>query len=102
MLPLQLLGLTSALYGIQNFASTTFVARDAPGTFARVVGVVVVLNLALQPVRDPALRRGRRGRDRARVGRWCSPSLSLMLARGASATSATSASSSGPRPARWR
>jgi O-antigen/teichoic acid export membrane protein len=45
VLPLQLLGLTSALYGIQNFASTTFVARDAAGTFARVVGVVVVLNL---------------------------------------------------------
>ena len=46
VLPLQLLGLTSALYGIQNFASTTFVARDAAGTFARVVALVVVLNLA--------------------------------------------------------
>ena len=45
MLPLQLLGLTSVLYGIQSFAATTFIARDAPGTFARVVGVVVVLNL---------------------------------------------------------
>ena len=46
VVPLQLLGLTSGLYGIQNFASTTFVARNAAGTFARVVGVVVVLNLA--------------------------------------------------------
>ena len=46
VLPLQLLGLTSALYGIQNFASTTFIARNAAGTFARVVGAVVVLNLA--------------------------------------------------------
>jgi len=46
VLPLQLLGLTSVLYGIQNFASTTFIARDSPGTFARVVAVVVVLNLA--------------------------------------------------------
>jgi O-antigen/teichoic acid export membrane protein len=46
VLPLQLLGLTSGLYGIQNFASTTFVARNAAGTFARIVGVVVVLNLA--------------------------------------------------------
>ena len=45
VLPLQLLGLTSALYGIQNFASTTFIARNAAGTFARVVGSVVVLNL---------------------------------------------------------
>jgi O-antigen/teichoic acid export membrane protein len=45
VLPLQLLGLTSALYGIQNFAITTFIARDSPGTFARIVGVVVVVNL---------------------------------------------------------
>jgi O-antigen/teichoic acid export membrane protein len=45
VLPLQLLGFTSGLYGIQNFASTTFVARDAPGTFARLVAIVVALNL---------------------------------------------------------
>jgi O-antigen/teichoic acid export membrane protein len=46
VLPLQLLGLTSALYGIQNFAITTFIARDSPGTFARIVGGVVIVNLA--------------------------------------------------------
>ena len=45
VLPLQLLGLTSALYGMQSFASTTLIARDSPGTFGKLVGVVVVLNL---------------------------------------------------------
>jgi O-antigen/teichoic acid export membrane protein len=45
VLPLQLLGLTSVFYGVQSFAAATFIARDAPGTFARIVGVVVVLNL---------------------------------------------------------
>ena len=46
VLPLQLLGLTSALYGMQNLASTTLIARNSPGTFGRLVGVVVVLNLS--------------------------------------------------------
>jgi O-antigen/teichoic acid export membrane protein len=46
VLPLQLLGLTSGLYGIQNFASTTFIARDSAGTFAKLVAIVVALNLA--------------------------------------------------------
>ena len=45
MLPLQLLGLTSVLYGVQSFAAATFIARNTPGTFARIVGAVVVLNL---------------------------------------------------------
>ena len=45
VLPLQLLGLTSALYGIQSFTVTTFIARDSAGTFARIVAGVVVLNL---------------------------------------------------------
>jgi O-antigen/teichoic acid export membrane protein len=45
VLPLQLLGLTSALYGFQSFASTTLIARDSPGTFGKLVAVVVVLNL---------------------------------------------------------
>ncbi len=45
VLPLQLLGLTSALYGMQSLASTTLIARDSPGTFGKLVGVVVVLNL---------------------------------------------------------
>jgi O-antigen/teichoic acid export membrane protein len=46
VLPLQLLGLTSALYGMQSLASTTLIARDSPVTFGRIVGVVVVFNLA--------------------------------------------------------
>jgi O-antigen/teichoic acid export membrane protein len=46
VLPLQLLGLTSALYGMQSFASMTLIARDSPRTFAKLVGVVVVFNLA--------------------------------------------------------
>ena len=45
VLPLQLLGLTSALYGMQSFASTTLIARDSPKTFGKLVAVVVVLNL---------------------------------------------------------
>jgi O-antigen/teichoic acid export membrane protein len=35
----------SVFYGVQSFAATTFIARDSPLTFARIVGVVVVLNL---------------------------------------------------------
>ena len=46
VVPLRLLGLTGALYGMQSFASTTLVARDSPGSFARLVGLVVVLNIA--------------------------------------------------------
>ena len=45
VLPLQLLGLMSVFYGVQSFAAATFIARDSPGTFAGIVGVVVVLNL---------------------------------------------------------
>ena len=60
VLPLQLLGLTSALYGIQNFAGTTFIARDAAGTFARVVGGGRRAQPRRQPVRHPPLRRRRR------------------------------------------
>ena len=45
VLPLQLLGLTSALYGMQSLASTTLIARDSPGTFGRVVAVAVAFNL---------------------------------------------------------
>jgi O-antigen/teichoic acid export membrane protein len=45
VLPLQLLGLTSALYGMQSYASTALIARDSPTTFGKLVGGVVVLNL---------------------------------------------------------
>lgn len=81
VLPLQLLGLTSALYGIQNFASTTFVARDSPGVFARVVAVVVVLNLMCNLYAIP-----RYGADGAAATALASglilAVLSLALARG--------------------
>jgi O-antigen/teichoic acid export membrane protein len=53
VLPLQLLGLTSALYGMQSLASTTLIARDSPGTFGRLVGVVVVLNLTANLILIP-------------------------------------------------
>jgi O-antigen/teichoic acid export membrane protein len=53
VLPLQLLGLTSALYGMQSLASTTLIARDSPGTFGRLVGVVVVLNLGANLILIP-------------------------------------------------
>jgi O-antigen/teichoic acid export membrane protein len=46
VLPLQLLGLTGALYGMQSYASSTLIARDSPTVFARLVAVVVVINLA--------------------------------------------------------
>jgi O-antigen/teichoic acid export membrane protein len=53
VLPLQLLGLTSALYGMQSYASTSLIARDAPTTFGKLVAVVVVLNLGANLVVIP-------------------------------------------------
>ena len=72
MLPLQLLGLTIALYGMQSFASMTLIARDSPTTFAKLVGVVVVLNLAGNLVVDPAVR----ARTAPRRWRWPRPRCS--------------------------
>jgi O-antigen/teichoic acid export membrane protein len=81
VLPLQLLGLTSGLYGIQNFAATTFIARDSPSVFARVVAIVVVLNLAFNLYAIP-----RYGADGAAATALASglvlAVLSLALARG--------------------
>ena len=80
VLPLQLLGLTSALYGMQSFAAMTLIARDSPSTFAKVVAVVVVLNLGGNLHRDPAStartapRRWRSPRAR------CSSAVSIVLA----------------------
>ena len=53
VLPLQLLALTCALYGVQALLSTTFIARDAPWAFARLVGAAVVLNVAANLVLIP-------------------------------------------------
>jgi lipopolysaccharide exporter len=45
VLPLQLLGLTVATYGLQSFASITLIARDAPATMTRVLAVVALQNV---------------------------------------------------------
>ena len=68
VLPLQLLGLTSGLYGIQNFASTTFVARERGGHVRTRRGRRGRAEPRRQRVRHPALRRRRRGGDRPRLG----------------------------------
>lgn len=53
-LPLSLLGVTTALYGISNFTATMLTARDQPQRFARAAGAVVaqnvIMNLVLIPV----------------------------------------------------
>jgi O-antigen/teichoic acid export membrane protein len=53
VLPLQLLGFTSVLYGVQALAGTTFIARDAPAAFAWLVGPVVLVNLLVNLVLIP-------------------------------------------------
>jgi len=45
VVPLQVLGLTCTLYGVQALLSTAFIARDAPWAFARLVGAAVTLNV---------------------------------------------------------
>jgi O-antigen/teichoic acid export membrane protein len=81
VLPLQLLGLTSALYGIQSFAITTFIARDAAGTFARIVAAVVALNLAGNLIAIP--RYGANGAAATAVASGAVlAGVSLVLARG--------------------
>jgi O-antigen/teichoic acid export membrane protein len=45
--PLRWLGVMTLFYGLNMLASTVLVARDRPLDFARICGVVVVLNLAL-------------------------------------------------------
>ena len=47
VLPLRLLGLTTALYGVQSYASITFIARDAPGVFVRLAALVTALNIGV-------------------------------------------------------
>ena len=93
VLPLQLLGLTSALYGMQTLASTTLIARNSPGTFGRLVGVVVVLNLSANLIVIPrygadgaaavalGLGRGAGRRERAAGGAPRRPRALLALVR---------------------
>lgn len=53
--PLRWLGVTTVFYGLNMLASTLLVARDRPLDFARICGVVVVLNIALNLVLIPPL-----------------------------------------------
>lgn len=51
--PLRLLGAMVVLIGINDLAAVLLIARDRPLAFARVVGVVAVLNVALNVVLIP-------------------------------------------------
>lgn len=51
--PLALLAPTIAFYGLQSLSSTVLIARDAPGVFMRVAGVVAVQNIACNAVAIP-------------------------------------------------
>jgi O-antigen/teichoic acid export membrane protein len=52
-LPLSLLGVTAALYGINHFTATLLTARDQPQRFARAAGVVAVQNVIMNLVLIP-------------------------------------------------
>ncbi len=52
-LPLTLVGVTIATYGLQTFSATLLIARDAPGTFGRIAGFVAVTNIAANAVAIP-------------------------------------------------
>lgn len=52
-LPLTLLGVTVATYGLQTLSATLLIARDAPGTFGRIAGFVAVTNIAANAVAIP-------------------------------------------------
>jgi O-antigen/teichoic acid export membrane protein len=53
VLPLELLGAMSALYGVQSLASTTFIALDAAWAFGRLLVPVIVVNVALNLILIP-------------------------------------------------
>jgi O-antigen/teichoic acid export membrane protein len=53
VLPLQLLGLTVAFYGLQSFSGIVLIARDAPGTMTKVVAVVAAQNVICNAVFIP-------------------------------------------------
>lgn len=52
-LPLALLGLTIATYGLQTLSATLLIARDAPSVFGRVAAIVTVQNIACNAVAIP-------------------------------------------------
>ena len=53
-LPLSMLGVTTALYGINNFTATMLTARDQPHRFAWAAGAVAVQNVIMNVVLIPA------------------------------------------------
>jgi O-antigen/teichoic acid export membrane protein len=53
VLPLQLLGMVTLVYGINSFAATLLIARDRPRAYVRLVPPVIVQNVALNLVLIP-------------------------------------------------
>jgi O-antigen/teichoic acid export membrane protein len=53
VLPLRMLGTMALLYGINAFASVSLIARDRPGTYARLLAPVLVQNIAFNLVLIP-------------------------------------------------
>jgi O-antigen/teichoic acid export membrane protein len=51
--PLRLLGAMTVLYGINSFAATLLIARDRPGDFTRIVGLVAAQNIAFNFILIP-------------------------------------------------
>jgi O-antigen/teichoic acid export membrane protein len=59
VVPLQLLGMMTLLWGINAFASTLLIARDRPGSYVRLLVPVIVQNIAFNLLLIP--RFGARG-----------------------------------------
>jgi O-antigen/teichoic acid export membrane protein len=53
VLPLQLLGMITLLYGLNAFSSASLIARDRPLAYAALIGPVIVLDIALNFVLIP-------------------------------------------------
>ncbi len=53
VVPLQLLGMMTLLYGINTFTATSIIARDRPGAYARLIAPVIVQNIAFNFVLIP-------------------------------------------------
>jgi O-antigen/teichoic acid export membrane protein len=53
VLPLRLLGMMALLYGINAYASTSLIARDRPGAYAKLILPVIVQNVVFNLVLIP-------------------------------------------------
>jgi O-antigen/teichoic acid export membrane protein len=53
VLPLQLLGMGSLLYGLNAFAAATLIARDRPGAYTKAIAPVILLNVGLNLILIP-------------------------------------------------